>query len=113
MEIVALVLVPIAALALGLGIAYLLPRREPPLREDLIANARAEHDERVRAARSTALETRAEAEAIARQALTSLEELEQRLARREERLDARLDNATNRETSISGREGSQSDRAAA
>ena len=98
MEIVALVLVPIAALALGFGIAYLLSRREPPLREDLIANARAEHDERVRAARSTALETRAEAEAVARQTLTSLEELEQRLARREERLDARLDNATNRGT---------------
>jgi ribonuclease Y len=112
MEIVALVLVPIAALALGLGIAYLLPRREPPLREDLIANARAEHDERVRAARSTALETRAEAEAIARQTLTSLEELEQRLARREERLDARLDNTTNRDTSITTREANQTDRAA-
>src|SRR3954449_200058 len=72
MEIVALVLVPIVALALGLGIAYALPRREPPLREDLIAAARAEHDERLRAARSKALETRAEAEAIARQTPTSL-----------------------------------------
>jgi hypothetical protein len=84
MEIVALVLVPIAALALGLGIAYMMPRREPPLREDLIATARAEHDERVRAARSTALEMRAEAEAVARQTLTTLEQLEQRLATRDE-----------------------------
>src|SRR5215212_2764638 len=113
MDIVALVLVPIVALALGFGIAYKLPRRESPLREDLIAAARAEHDERLRAARSRALETRAEAEAVARQTLTSLEELEQRMARREERLDARLDNATNRDTSITVREASQSERALA
>lgn len=112
MEIVALVLVPIAALALGFGIAYALPRRQPPPREDLLVAARAEHDERLRAARSQALEIRAEAEAVARQTLTSLEEIEQRLIRREERLDARLDSLTGREASIANREASQAERAA-
>jgi len=43
----------------------------------------------------------AEAEAVARQTLTSLEESKQRMVRREERLDARLDSLTGRETSIS------------
>ena len=91
---VALVLVLIAALALGFGVAYALSRREPPPREDLLVPARGEHEERLRAARSQALEIRAEAEAVARQTLTSLEEVEQRLLRREERLDGRLDGLT-------------------
>src|SRR5205085_7351993 len=65
----------------------------------------------VRAARSAALETRAEAEGIARQALTTLEQLEQRLVTREERLDARLDNAMTREASITAREAKQAERA--
>src|SRR5581483_7985411 len=50
---------------------------------------------------------------IARQALTTLEQLEQRLVTREERLDARLDNAANREASITAREAKQAERAAA
>ena len=110
MEIVALVLVLIAALALGFGAAYVLSRREPPPREDLLVSARSEHEERLRAARSQALEIRSEAEAVARQALTSLEEIEQRMIRREERLDSRLDGLTNRESSIASREASQADR---
>jgi ribonuclease Y len=110
MEIVALVLVPIAALVLGFGIAYGLSRREPPPREDLLVAARTEHEERLRAARSQALEVRAEAEAVARQALTSIEEIEQRMIRREERLDARLDGLTGREAAISARETSQAER---
>ena len=91
MEIVALVLVPIAALALGFGVAYAVSRREPAPRDDLLVAARREHEERLRAARSQALEIRSEAEAVARQTLTSLEEVEQRMVRREERLDSRLD----------------------
>ena len=110
---VALVLVPIAALVLGFGVAYALSRREPPAREDLLVPARGEHEERLRAARSQALEIRAEAEAVARQTLTSLEEVEQRLLRREERLDGRLDGLTGRETSITDREASQAERFAA
>jgi ribonuclease Y len=110
MEIVALVIVVIAAAALGFGAAYVLSRREPPPREDLLVTARSEHDERVRSARSQALEVRSEAEAVARQALTSLEEIEQRMIRREERLDSRLDGMTNREASIAAREASQADR---
>jgi ribonuclease Y len=110
MDIVMLVLLPIVGLALGLGAVFLLPRRRPPLREDLIGAARAEHDERLRSARSKALEMRSEAEAVARQTLTALEGVEQRMALREERLDARLDNATNRENSIASREASQSAR---
>jgi ribonuclease Y len=110
MEIVALVLVPIAALALGFGVVYAMSRREPPPREDLLVPARSEQEERLRAARSQALEIRSEAEAVARQALTSLEEIEQRMIRREERLDSRLDGLTNRESSLSSREASQAER---
>ena len=113
MEIVGLVSVVIVAVALGFGAAYVLSRREPPPREDLLVTARGEHEERLRAARSQALEIRSEAEAVARQALTSLEEIEQRMIRREERLDARLDGLTSRETSIASREASQADRLAA
>ncbi|MFN8635636.1 MAG: Rnase Y domain-containing protein [Chloroflexota bacterium] len=113
MEIVALVLVPIAAIALGFGIAYAVSRREPPPREDLLVSARAEHEERLRAARSQALEIRAEAEAVARQTLTSLEEVEQRMVRREERLDSRLDGLSSRETGLAQREASQAERLAA
>src|SRR5829696_2622854 len=113
MEIVALVIVVIAALALGFGVAYVVSRREPPPREDLLVSARHEHEERLRAARSQALEIRAEAEAVARQTLTSLEEIEQRMIRREERLDSRLDGLTSREASIASREASQADRLAA
>src|SRR3954463_7565077 len=110
MGIVALVLVSVLALALGFGIAYAMSRRQPPPRDDLLVSARHEHEERLRAARSQALEVRSEAEAVARQTLTSLEEVEQRMIRREERLDTRLDGLTNREASISSREGSQADR---
>jgi ribonuclease Y len=110
MDFVALVLVAIAALALGFGVMYALSRREPPPREDLLVSARSEHEERLRAARSQALEIRSEAEAVARQTLTSLEEIEQRMVRREERLDSRLDGLTNRETAIASREVSQDDR---
>jgi ribonuclease Y len=110
LEIVALVLVPIAALLLGFAIAYVLSRREPPPREDLLVSARTEHEERLRSARSQALEIRAEAEAVARQTLTALEEIEQRMVRREERLDSRLDSLTSRESSIASREASQSER---
>src|SRR3954465_997156 len=110
MWIVALVLVPIAALALGFGVAYALSRREPPPREDLLVTARTDHEERLRAARSQALEIRSEAEAVARQTLTSLEEIEQRMVRREERLDSRLAGLTGREASITTREASQADR---
>jgi ribonuclease Y len=110
MEIVALVLVPIAALALGFWVVYAVSRREPPPREDLLVSARREHEERLRAARSQALEIRAEAEAVARQTLTSLEEIEQRMVRREERLDSRLDSLTGRESSIAAREASQAER---
>src|SRR3954465_14288124 len=113
MWIVALVLVPIAALALGFGIAYAMSRREPPPREDLLVSARNEHEERLRAARSQALEIRAEAEAVARQTLTSLEEIEREMAPREEPLDSRLDSLTEREASVAGREASQSERLAA
>src|SRR5690349_1427748 len=113
MEIVALVLVVVAALALGFAAAYVLSRREPPPREDLLVTARGEHEERLRAARSQALEIRSEAEAVARQALSSLEEIEQRMIRREERLDSRLDGLTGRESSIAAREASQADRLAA
>ncbi len=83
MEIVGLVFVVIAALALGFVAMYVLSRREPPPREDLLVTARGEHEERLRAARSQALEIRSEAEAVARQALTSLEEIELRRFRRE------------------------------
>jgi ribonuclease Y len=110
MEIVALVLVAIAALVLGFGATYVLSRREPPPREDLLVTARAENEERLRAARSQALEIRSEAEAVARQTLSSLEEIEQRMIRREERLDSRLDGLTNREASLASREASQADR---
>lgn len=110
MEIVALVLVSIAALALGFGIAYALSRRELPPREDLLVAARNEHEERLRAARSQALEVRAESEAIARQALTTLEEIEQRLLRREERLDSRLDNLSGRDGTLTTRESQQAER---
>jgi len=48
MEIVALVLVPIAALVLGFGIVYAVSRREPPPREDLLVSARNDHEERLR-----------------------------------------------------------------
>jgi cytochrome c-type biogenesis protein CcmH/NrfF len=48
---VALVLVPIAALVLGFGIAYKMSRREAPPREDLLAGARADLEERLRAVR--------------------------------------------------------------
>ena len=55
----------IAAAALGFGAAYMLSRREPAPREDLLVSARGEHEERLRAARSQALEIRSEAEAVA------------------------------------------------
>src|SRR3954465_10501715 len=109
MWIVALVLVPIAALVLGFGVVYAMSRREPPPREDLLVSARNEHEERLRAARSQALEIRAEAEAVARQTLTSLEEIEQRMVRREERLDSRLDSLSGRESSILAPEASQAE----
>jgi ribonuclease Y len=110
MDIVALVLVPIAALVLSFGVVYALSRRELPPRDELLVAARNEHEERLRAARSQALEVRAEAEAVARQTLTSLEEVEQRLLRREERLDSRLDSLTGREAALSSREAQQADR---
>ncbi|MCC7370023.1 MAG: DUF3552 domain-containing protein [Chloroflexi bacterium] len=107
---VALVLVPIAALVLGFGIAYKLSRREPPPRDDLLAGARSELEERLRSARSQALEIRAEAEATVRQTLTSLEEVEQRLLRREERLDGRMDGLVGREATLATRESGQNER---
>ncbi|MCC6175392.1 MAG: DUF3552 domain-containing protein [Chloroflexi bacterium] len=112
-EIVAIVLIAVLGLAIGVGAIQLMARREPPPREDLIAASRTERDERLRAARSQALELRAEAEATARQQLTTLEELEQRLARREERLDHRLDSLTGREGAIAAREATQDARATA
>ena len=114
LETVAYLLVAIVALALGLGLALLLVKQKaPPARDALVAAAREEHDERLRAARSQALEVRAEAEAVVRQSLTSIEEVEHRLARREERLDGRLDSAANREATVAGREAALGQRAEA
>nr|MBA2450691.1 DUF3552 domain-containing protein [Chloroflexota bacterium] len=102
-DIVVLVIVALAGLALGLALALLRPRRAPVQRTDQLADARAGRDERLRAARSGALEVRSEVEALARQSLQATHELEQRLARREERLDSRLDSATAREAAIERR----------
>jgi ribonuclease Y len=113
LETTLLVLVPFVGLAIGLALALLLPRRSPPERNDLLVGARGERDERLRAARSQALEERAEAEATARHTLSSLEEIENRLARREERLDNRLDSASAREAAIEAREAALAERASA
>ena len=111
-ETVAYLLVAIVALALGFGLAMLLVKQKAaPPRDDLVASAREEHDERLRAARSQALEIRAEAEAFVRQSLTSIEEVEHRLARREERLDGRLDGAASREANVANREAALGERA--
>ena len=111
-EIAILVLVATVGLAIGLGLAMLRPRRPPAGRDDLLAEARAERDERLRAARSQALEERAEAEAAARQALAATEEIEQRLARREERLESRLDAVAARAAMAEKREAELGARAA-
>lgn len=105
LETLLYVLVPFLGLAIGVGLALLLPRRAPAQREDLLLGARAQRDERLRSARTQALEQRAEAEAAARHALSTLEEVESRLARREERLENRLDAATSRETDLAARGG--------
>lgn len=105
------VLVPFVGLAIGLGLALLRPRRAALEREDLLAEARAERDERLRAARSRALEERAEAEGTARQAFSAIEEVERRLSRREERLESRLDGLASRETAADAREVSVAERA--
>ena len=107
-----LVLVAFVGLVLGLGLSLLLPKRAPAERQDLLVEARAGSDERLRLARSQALEERAEAEASARQALAAIEEGEHRLARREERLDSRLDALAARESAADAREASLTERAA-
>jgi ribonuclease Y len=106
-------LVPFVGLAVGLGLALLVRRRPPAEREDLLAEARAKRDDRIRAARSQALEERAEAEALARQLLTATLEVEQRLARREERLEGRLDSVVAREATADARDAEQEARHAA
>jgi ribonuclease Y len=107
------ILIPFLALGAGLGLALLLPKRAPSQRDDLLVDARAARDERLRSARAQALEERAEAEAAARHALSTLEEVESRLARREERLENRLDAATARETALEAREASLTEQAGA
>ena len=113
-ETVLYLLVAVVALGIGLGLALLLVKpKAAPRRDDLVTATREEHDERLRAARSKALEVRAEAEAFVRQSLASIEEVEHRLSRREERLDGRLDGATGRETHVANRENALADRAQA
>ena len=111
-DVVLWVLVPFLGLAIGLGLAQLVRRRPPPEREDLLAEARARRDELLRAARSQALEERADAEGAARQALGVLEEVERRLVRREERLESRLDALSAREAQADAREAELERRAA-
>ena len=111
-ETLALVVVALIGIAVGVGLSLLWPRKAPAEHDDQLAEARAARDERLRVAREQALEERVAAQASARQALAGIEETEHRLARREERLESRLDAAAAREATADARDAALAERAA-
>ncbi|MFN8521855.1 MAG: Rnase Y domain-containing protein [Chloroflexota bacterium] len=105
------IVVAVAGLAAGFLVSRRWPRSESGVRDDLLTAVHTEREDRLRVARTQALEQRSEAEADSRQALGALEETLHRLVRREERLEGRIDTAAARETALDQKEAQLSERA--